>query len=233
MSVLVPTNIARMKKIGRIIISVTGYRYNPGIKSVMEDIGNDPDKVRDFVIYMAVSLANELKRAIDTQRYKSSKWPPLSVSYTSYKKRHRLKLRIWEATGYLKHHIHIFRQGSNLVVGFQEKDVYPRSRVRLNLIAKYIEYGTNKIPARPLFRPILLQVRKHIAQYFKRYLRDLSLYKKEYLFIDEDKSKSARLFASTTEISKKMQREYIKGRIRKPKRKPKNGIDKSLFDSQI
>ena len=230
MSVLVPTNIARMKKINRIIISVTGYKYNPGIKSVIKDIEDDSDKVRDFIIYMAVTLANELKRAIDTQRYKSNKWPPLSISYTSYKKRHGLKLKIWEATGYLKHHIHVFRNGSNIVVGFQEKDVYHKSRVRLNLIAKYVEYGNNKIPARPLFRPILLQVRKHIAQYFQRYLRDLQLYQKDYLFIAEDKSKSARLFASTAEITKKMQREYIKGRIRKPKKKPKSRIDKSLFD---
>lgn len=71
---------------------------------------------------MSDMLASELYKAIDTQRYtkyNKSKWKPLSFSYYTWKKRHKLSLHIWEATGCLKSNIKVFKKGSYIAVGFR------------------------------------------------------------------------------------------------------------------
>lgn len=131
---------------------------------------------------MAVTLAKEFERAIDTQRYKGTKWAPLSISYLTYKQRKNLSLNIWEATGYLKNSITVFKKFTNFIaVGFQQKQYYPNSGAQVNMVARYVEYGTNRntvngkktMPARPLFRPIASYVSKHISRYYKTYLKEI------------------------------------------------------------
>ena len=169
-----------MDRVDGIYITVSQHMLKLGSKRIQKELGGL--YYQDFLIFMAVTLAKEFERAIDTQRYKGTKWAPLSVSYLTYKQRKNLSLNIWEATGFLKNSITIFKKFNNFIaVGFQQKQYYPNSWVQVNMVARYVEYGTNRntvngkktMPARPLFRPIASYVSKHISRYYKAYLKEI------------------------------------------------------------
>ena len=181
----IPTSVLNMKTPKAILITPTGYTYNPGIRSIKSTMSNK--RYHDFSIYMADMLATTFYDAIDTQRYKGTKWPPLSISYLTWKGRHHLSLNIWEATGCLKNSIKIFKKGDYIAVGFKQSDTYPKTLAKVNTIARYMEYGTNKrvgaMPPRPLFRPITEYMRKHVSDYYKRYQKELTKSGKNYLYL--------------------------------------------------
>ena len=173
-------NVQEMDRVDGIYITVSQHMLKLGSKRIQKELGSL--YYQDFLIFMAVILAKEFERAIDTQRYKGTKWAPLSVSYLTYKQRKNLSLNIWEATGHLKNSITIFKKFNNFIaVGFQQKQYYPNSGVQVNMVARYVEYGTNRntvngkktMPARPLFRPIASYVSKHISRYYKAYLKEI------------------------------------------------------------
>lgn len=173
-------NVQEMDRVDGIYITVSQHMLKLGSKRIQKELGGL--YYQDFLIFMAVTLAKEFERAIDTQRYKGTKWAPLSVSYLTYKQRKNLSLNIWEATGFLKNSITIFKKFNNFIaVGFQQKQYYPNSGVQVNMVARYVEYGTNRntvngkktMPARPLFRPIASYVSKHISRYYKAYLKEI------------------------------------------------------------
>lgn len=172
--------IHRMVYIDGIINTVTGYTFKPGVKYIQRELS--PSQYKDFQIYMAIQLAKEFERAIDTQRYKGTKWAPLTISYLTYKQRMNYSLNIWEATGYMKDNITVYKKGNFLGVGFPQDVKYKKTGLKVNNVARYVEYGTNRrtihgkktMSARPLFRPILAYVRKHIDRYYRMYLNELS-----------------------------------------------------------
>lgn len=180
-------NAINMNRIDGILITVTGYSYNPGtikLKKFLTD-----KQLKDFTLYMASVIGDEFVRAIDTQRYKSSKWPPLSVRYYTWKKKHSLSLNMWEATGHLKNEIKVFKKGNFIAIGFRQKDYYPNTRLQVNKVARFVEFGTNGsngrngLPPRPLFRPVLIHIRKHIDDYYKKYQKELKSVSREYLYL--------------------------------------------------
>jgi len=124
---------------------------------------------------MAEQLQKEFIRAIDTQRYRKDpkKWPPLTINYLRYKQKHKLSLNIWEATGHLKKNIKVFMRGTLIVVGFKRDDHYVTTNVKINKVAKYVEYGGIRLPPRPLFRAITAYVRKNISTYYKRFRKEV------------------------------------------------------------
>lgn len=176
-----PKEVLGMTDPAGILITVTGYTYNPGTKTIQSQL-SDPKAYLDFQFYMAETLRDEFVRAIDKQRF-NKKWPPLSVSYYTWKERKNLSLHIWEATGTMKNTLKVFKKGSYIAVGFRQTDVYPKTSAKINTIAKYVEYGTPKMPARPLFRPLTEYMRKHVSDYFKRYKKELKKQKKQYLYL--------------------------------------------------
>lgn len=183
----IPNEVLRMKRVDGIIITVTNYTYSPGKNSIKKKISEQSYK--DFQIYMAGQLLDELIRAIDTQRYKSGSkaWKPLSLKYWTWKKRHNLSLNIWEATGHMKKSLKIFKKGNMIAVGFKQNDLYPKSFAKVNDIARYLEYGgkknPNRPPERPLFRPIVEYMRKNVNRYYKKYQKELKDKKKDYLYL--------------------------------------------------
>ena len=187
----IPYTVTKMNKIDGILLTVTGYTYRPGLNTISKNMTQD--QYRDFQIYMSDILAEQIYKAIDTQRYtkfNKSKWKPLSFNYYTWKKKNHLSLHIWEATGCLKSNIKVFKKGSYIAVGFRQKDYYPNSFLKVNTVARYMEYGTNKktgaMPARPLFRPLLTYMRKHVSDYYKQYqkeIAELNKQGKQYIYI--------------------------------------------------
>ena len=76
-----------------------------------------------------------------------------------------------------------------IAVGFRQKDVYPDTSLKVNTVARYVEYGTNRsskgggMPPRPLFRPVLVYMRKHVNDYYRNYLKDLKRLGKKHIYI--------------------------------------------------
>ena len=131
---------------------------------------NMPEYFREFVEYMAEKMRDEIKKAIEFQRYRV-KWRPLSIPYMKYKRLHHLSLKTWKATGMLLRAIAYKRHNDHYIIGINPNLRY-RNGIRILDVAKYIEYGTRKMPARPLFRPIIFEMRKNIKQYWWTFLKE-------------------------------------------------------------
>lgn len=177
----IPNDVLKMKKIDGVFVTVSGYTYNPGISSIKDTLR--PKQYKDFQIYASDIIADAFVAAIDSQRYKSTHWPPLTIRYVDWKRRKKYSVKIWECTSFMKNHIKVFKKGNFIALGFMRKDCYPRTAVSLNRIAKYVEFGTVKMPARPLFRPIVLYYRKNVSRLFKNYQKELNKRKVDYLYL--------------------------------------------------
>lgn len=180
--------IKGMKEIKGIYITVTNTIYRVGITTYKKKMSEKSYK--DFQIYVADTMADEIKSAIDKQRFKD-KWSKLSFSYMMYKKKKNLSLDIWKATGTLQVEVKAFPLQRMIAVGFKPNDRYKGTKVPINNIAKYVEYGTdgkNRMAPRPLFRNVLTYMRKHIRLYYNRYNKELKKRNTDYLYLDSDKN---------------------------------------------
>lgn len=181
--VKIPYNIRKMSRIDGIHITVTNYIYRPGITNLKKQMSNE--QYKDFMIYIAAEMVAILVTAIDNQRYEKT-WKPLSISYRTWKEKHHLSLNIWEATGQMKKSIKCFKKGNYIEIGFRNKDIYPKSKAPLNLIAKFLEYGSVNVvdrpPSRPLWRPLVIYMRKNISRYYKNYQKELKRKKRDFLY---------------------------------------------------
>lgn len=133
----------------------------------------DPDLKREFQIYLAQEYARLIKLSIDLQRYKS-KWKDLTPGYSEYKRKHGLSNKIWEATGELKNSLRVsVVRGKPIVIGFDKRKNHKGTRTRLWKIAVYLEYGTFRIPPRPLFRQVYVYMSSHIEYFWDKFVREL------------------------------------------------------------
>lgn len=125
---------------------------------------------REFANYLAEIIRKEFSDAIDDQRF-INYWPPLSLSYLRYKRLHHLSLKTWKATGLLQDSIVAKRKVISYYVGIDPNKRY-RNGAKVIDIAKCMEYGTSRMPARPLFRPIFEDIRKHVDDYWEAFLEE-------------------------------------------------------------
>lgn len=147
--------IDRLDKMGRRKRGFTGKPWNWDIH-------------QEFAKYLADLMRDEFVAAIEDQRF-ANKWPPLSFNYLRYKRIHRLSLKTWEATGVLKDSIVSKKRLGYYYVGIDPNRRY-RNGARVLDIASYLEYGTSRMPARPLFRPIFEDIRKNLDNYWMDFL---------------------------------------------------------------
>lgn len=132
-----------------------------------------PDDVQEaFAKYMAEQMKIYLQESIKTQRYKQY-WKPLSVDYMEYKKKKNLSLNIWEASGVLVDSITYRKYGDHYIVGISKTKRYPKTNIPIYRVAEWMEYGTETMPARPLFRRVLLYMRKNINRFYKKFEKDV------------------------------------------------------------
>lgn len=155
-----------------VYINTTKKHWRPGVI-----ITNTTDKewkmlLSDFAWFIAQTYQQEVIRAIRTQRYKD-KWVPLSPGYLEWKKKNNMSLHIWEATGFLKNSIEVNYDDRyhRFIVGPSPRTRYPGSSMTVLKVSRYMEYGTSKMPARPLFGPIQVYISKNIRRYWDKYLR--------------------------------------------------------------
>jgi hypothetical protein len=158
-----------------ILITVTGVVWSPGEKTFRSKMpSTEYNKFLDWLAYIYIA---RIKEAIKMQKYKY-KWKPLSVSYMTYKRRHNLSLNIWEATGHMQNSLEVFKRGKYKAVGFKEGKYYPNSRLSINKIARYVEFGGKRLPPRPLFRTLYSYMSRHIDDFYRMYIQEHSLAQK-------------------------------------------------------
>jgi hypothetical protein len=187
-------NIQKYKEVAGtvgILITVTGYVWKPGILNIAPKLG--AIDYRRFMRFIAFEMQKELQKAIEIQRYREvwlkevqkfvaknpskkrnyKKGETLSISYLNYKKTHGLSDKTWEATKHLKTHIKVFRRYDYIAVGFKENEYYPFSNVKINKVARWVEYGGIRMPSRPLFRKVQEYMRKNLDQYYRKFVREI------------------------------------------------------------
>lgn len=113
----------------------------------------------------------ELVEAINSQRYKS-RWEPLTESYLQYKKDNGLSTNIWEASSLLKDSITFYRSGNSYVIGVNRNLKYPGTNVPVMKVIRWMEFGTSRMPARPLFTPIKRKLERNMRNLWEEFLRE-------------------------------------------------------------
>lgn len=151
---------------GTIVVNVTDTRFIPG--KVIATKSNKSDLQPAFAEYVAYRLRNDIIAYIKDQRYaRKGKWVPLKFEYVEYKKRKNLSTNTWEATSQLVNSIKVTKKGDKFHVGISPSKTYKGSSLKVIQVARWMEYGTTKMPARPLFRPIIRLYRRHIRKYWE------------------------------------------------------------------
>lgn len=124
-----------------------------------------------FAKKIALIYADEIVKSIESQRYKS-KWEPLSGPYLEYKKRNNLSTNIWEATSLVHDSIGVWRSNDKYVVGIKRDVKYPGSNVPAYRVIRMLEFGTSKMPARPLFMPVKRLINSRLRKYWEEFLEE-------------------------------------------------------------
>lgn len=124
-----------------IYIQPLDYKWFP---SNIDDLAFEEELAKDFI--------KQVKLAIETQKFN---FTPLSPKYLAYKRKRGLSLNIWEATSQLKNSLDYFIEGDTITIGWDKNLVHKGSSLKVYQVAILLEYGTMKIPPRPLFRNVL------------------------------------------------------------------------------
>lgn len=120
---------------------------------------------------MAQEFADDLKEIIERQLIA---WVPLSSGYTRRKRMLGLDPRILIATGRYVNSIQPIEQpDGSWVVSVPDEPLGGKSKYTLKDLARWLEYGTKTMPARPHWRPALNIWRTKIYQVRRRVRHDL------------------------------------------------------------
>jgi len=112
-----------------------------------------PMAVQDLSRQLAEEFADDLKRLIEQQAFA---WVPLSSKYSRRKQMLRLDPRILIATGrYVRSIRPVQQPDGSWVVGIPPTPLFPGSRHTLQDLARWLEFGTRNMPARPHWRPAM------------------------------------------------------------------------------
>ena len=149
-----------------IYIQVINKYWSPG-----RDIIKDEVIRSQFEDYIANEFIEYIKQSIDIQRYKRG-WSPLNKSYVQYKRDNNLSIKTWEATSQLKNSLKVFNRPNMIEIGYSKSVRHKMSGDKLYEIAKKLEYGSIKVPPRPLFRLSFLYMSKNIRLYYNRFCKE-------------------------------------------------------------
>ena len=150
-----------------ILLEVQNKRWNPGANLVRRPEFQDVDLDR-FHGFLARRFVIDTVFAVK-RRFYVLRWAPLSLSYLRYKQTHGLSTNIWEATSTLVSSLNYWKRGGIWYVGFNKRRFYPDTRMPIIRVARYVEYGTVKMPARPLFRSVQTYYDRNMIKYMKAF----------------------------------------------------------------
>jgi|DewCreStandDraft_5_1066085.scaffolds.fasta_scaffold24393_2 ribosomal protein S30 len=150
-------------------LQVNKLTYRPLSKTVFKG------RLWGFSKFVAEKMAERVKAHIEKQEPRL-KWKPLSKAYLRRKIRLGYDKRILIASGQYIDSIYVYRSDKAYVVGVRPRihmgaKGLSEGGMKMSLLAKWLEFGTRKMPARPHWRPAFFYVRKNIAKYFHEYMK--------------------------------------------------------------
>lgn len=116
---------------------------------------------------LAAKVVKEVKTALLEQRYA---WVPLTEDYLKAKIKAGLDTRTLLATLFYFHHISWWRDSNGVHMGVPNVQ-HPTAKIPLGMLARVHEYGTARIPARPLWRPALSKILREFPKLREEYYR--------------------------------------------------------------
>ncbi len=122
------------------------------------------EKTRKF----AKDIAKEAKETIRKQKFN---WKPLNKAYKRDKERKGLDQRVYMATkDYVNKGIGYWEKEGQIFVG-PKQGTHKPSGFTYQHLSRIHEYGTDTIPARPLWRPLLAVTLAKIKPFRKEYAK--------------------------------------------------------------
>ncbi|MGA2435190.1 MAG: hypothetical protein ABSG25_07880, partial [Bryobacteraceae bacterium] len=131
-----------------------------------------------FIMYISLIYRSFLKQVILDRKYEKY-WLPLNTQYLKYKQTHGYYENMWMMTGQLIDAIEITydkaqdRVCVGIPVNKYQKVKGLKKKIKLNDLAKWMEFGTAKMqgtmkgmPPRPLFRMVRQNISKNIHKYY-------------------------------------------------------------------
>lgn len=157
-------------------------RGSDDIKLFCLDHGLDYKIVRDaYTLYVAHYFLYRFKKAVKEQKIGNTRmkslYKPLNRNYRKSKP-WGVRGKFWINSGELVKKLGIYIDKKNIVhVGFRGNPTYlnNKSKVEFKKVLKYMEYGTKKMRARPLIRPILSLVSKNTPWLWARFKKEILL----------------------------------------------------------
>lgn len=120
----------------------------------------------DFIRKLAAELVKEAKQIIRNQEFN---WADLSPEYEQYKESHGLDERILMATReYVNQGIGWWEKDNRVFVG-PRRGVHSGAQVPYQQLARWLEFGTWSMPARPLWRPLIARALARSKDFQQQY----------------------------------------------------------------
>lgn len=169
-----------------------------GVQVPLYYFGMVPDIIKAtgeaFVKSLAADSAKQIKRNIIRQTYNHK---PLNLNYKHWKKKKGYDTRILIRTRFFLDNIGSFKEHEKNAIVYRVgvKDLQYPNKKKLQTIARYLEYGTSKMPARPVFRPMSREISAHIHSHVLRLVNSLNINLKKklpYVSIDQLLSRALR-----------------------------------------
>jgi len=129
---------------------------------------------RKFVEDLAKETVKDIRTRIRQQMYNHV---PLNPIYKREKIKQGYDRRILIRTSFYVKHIQVLRlkfpRGIGFRVGVQNL-THPATGINLEELARRLEYGDGKMPARPHFRPTLMNIQANIIMYRNHLVRQIN-----------------------------------------------------------
>lgn len=148
-----------------IYVNVIDHKFTPGRHLCS---GEYASYQPEFADYVADKIKDDIIKAIESQKY-SSKWAPLSPKYEEYKRKSGLSTKIWKATGTLESSIYKLNKKDKIWIGVTSHRRYPGTSLTMLDMARQLEFGTSKMPSRPLFRLVVNNYTRHIRRHWTEF----------------------------------------------------------------
>ncbi|MGE5862325.1 MAG: hypothetical protein ACM31H_01015 [Nitrososphaerales archaeon] len=144
-------------------------KWEPGKKKYIDV---DIDKQEAFTLFIALIYKEKLLQIVKQRKWEKF-WIPLSYNYLKYKKRKGYPENIWIRTRLLINSISIWYDTNKekIIIGIPENIYYEDNNIKIPVlvVAKWMEYGNAKIPPRPLFRRVQMDISKQISGYYNEF----------------------------------------------------------------
>lgn len=131
-----------------------------------------------FVIYITLLYREFIVTVVKKRKWEKF-WIPLNPKYLKWKKSHGRFENMWMNTGTLIDSISISwdEKLQKIKVGIDGRLTYKVKgrRIPILLVCKWMEYGTCKMPARPLWRKARQYISKNIRRYYQDFEKMMTL----------------------------------------------------------